>query len=231
VKAGSEYHNSPYWHVNFANKARLPDINLFKTQKLMSYAVCILAGLMGCFYFYKITSTRFLQSRIQTLQETIQNRSKANDENLRLSREFEKRVLDVEAIESFDQRSFNPIFALVAFSQVRPENLSVEIINFTRSEKRSPGSTQISEDNAIGDLNDANAANDANAYYQMSIKGDIVGTYSQALSTANKLNENLMQNDYMKNNLVSYEVKDLAQDKTNDKEFRYFILITLKGFK
>lgn len=200
----------PYWHLNFLNKGRLPDIKAQKQIKAMSLLMALIAIGLGVLYIYKISADIVLNDKIQGLNKALERGNSINLQNQKLLKEFQLRVNFIKAFQAFSNDSINPVMLLAALAQNRPEILEVSEVNFIPS--------QAKFDSRLKD-----------ATYQIELRGTISENYSQALTVLNSFSEAFSKVEAIKNQLVAFEVKDVGNNQDSQTKTPYSIIITLKG--
>lgn len=129
----------PAWHVDFRNAGALPDIKPIRTDFLLNFVA--LAAMVGLLFYVAYTEYHAMQLRggINRLEKRIQAATHENNQNLRLSAEFERMTGLVKEADEFTAMPVLPTGLLAALVDSLPPDMllgSVAVTDRTIQEGR-----------------------------------------------------------------------------------------------
>ncbi len=121
----------PGWHPNFRNSEALPDIKVIRTDFLVNgLAVAISVGLLFIVAHNEFDG-RSLSREITDLNSKISAKAALNENNLKLSAEFDTLSNQYTELNNFLSVPVAPSRLMMAISETLPREILLQTINYT----------------------------------------------------------------------------------------------------
>lgn len=118
------------WRPDFRNTEALPDVKAVRTNFLVNFMALALAIIITGWFGFKEYEAMSVQAQIDGHKDTISQASKANNANLKLSKEFSKLSPKAEDLQAFYDGYKFPLDVLVALCESRPTTISLQNMSF-----------------------------------------------------------------------------------------------------
>jgi len=125
ARKGKKKTELPAWHANFRNAEELPDIKPIRTDFLFNFvSLALMVGLL-CYVTFTEYQAMQLRSSIGQLEKRIQGATYDNNQNLRLSAEFDRLSVQIKEAGEFTAMQVRPTQLLAGVVDSLPAEMLV----------------------------------------------------------------------------------------------------------
>lgn len=119
------------WHPDFRIAETLPDIKVVRTSFIVNFVVVAVVLILGAVVAFRELTLAELRSGIERFNSTINQRSAANSEAIRKSREFSDSRKKVDDVIAFYTKTYDVLPIVEALSSVCPDNIYYESLSLS----------------------------------------------------------------------------------------------------
>ena len=184
----------PAWHPNFRNVETLPDIKAIRTDFVINYGVILFAAALLVFFLKNEFSIMAVGRDIQDFETKISENSGANNNNLRLSGQFNNLSKEISELADFTDVPIKPSELILKFTEIKPENMLFESISYDTytikldDRKNAPGK-------------------------RISIRSTVVGTPAAVTQLVTEFVETLQNLEMIQESMHKVELQSLVRDE------------------
>lgn len=141
----------PVWHPNFRNYERLPDVKVVRTAFFVNGAAIAIALGLLVFFASREYELHALRAQIAEVDEQIARDKRGSDEAVALYRKFQEQEKKVREVDTFLKSKPVVSELLVRFSETRPADIALTLIEFREAGINLRGLVRGSPDTASGE--------------------------------------------------------------------------------